>query len=197
MAKSIGSSKATMTVRQPWTVESLWEAGVHIMGSRTFYDMAAYWPASSEPFAAPMNKIPKVVFSRTGVETGGRKRDLTTRALTDAIRFRSAAEAQPTSATATKGAAWSESRIANGDLGEEIARLKKESGKDILAHGGARFAQSLVALGLIDEYRLLVQPVALGKGLPLFAGLLKPIDLKLVRTTAFGARTVAHIYQPL
>src|SRR5258707_1104937 len=49
----------------------------------------------------------------------------------------------------------------SGDLAVEIARLKEEPGKEILAHGGARFAQSLVKLGLIDEYRLLIHPEAL------------------------------------
>jgi hypothetical protein len=48
-----------------WEVEGLWQAGVHIMGRATYHDMAAYWPNSTEPFAAPMNEIPKVVFSRT------------------------------------------------------------------------------------------------------------------------------------
>lgn len=47
-----------------WIVERLWKAGVHIMGSHTYQDMAAYWPSSTEPFAAPMNEIPKIVFSQ-------------------------------------------------------------------------------------------------------------------------------------
>ena len=42
----------------------IWNASLHIMGSRTFHDMAAYWPTSTEVFAAPMNQIPKAVFSR-------------------------------------------------------------------------------------------------------------------------------------
>src|SRR5882762_6043023 len=50
-----------------WTLDKIWQAGVHIMGSRTFYDMAAYWPYSTEPFAAPMNEIPKMVFSKKAV----------------------------------------------------------------------------------------------------------------------------------
>jgi riboflavin biosynthesis pyrimidine reductase len=66
---------------------------------------------------------------------------------------------------------WRAARVATGDLAEEIARLKREPGKDILAHGGARFAQSLVKNALIDEYQLLIHPVALGRGLPLFAHL--------------------------
>jgi hypothetical protein len=49
-----------------WTVETVWNAGLHIMGSRTFHDMAAYWPTSTEAFAPPMNQIPKAVFSRQG-----------------------------------------------------------------------------------------------------------------------------------
>ena len=49
-----------------WIEKTLWQAGVHIMGSRTFHDMAAYWPTSSDNLAAPMNEIPKVVFSKKG-----------------------------------------------------------------------------------------------------------------------------------
>jgi dihydrofolate reductase len=177
-----------------WTVSTLWEAGVHIMGSRTFHDMAAYWPASSEPFAAPMNEIPKVVFSRRGIAIGNQ--DLTTRGLEDAIRYRSIADISAEPAIVPKGAAWSECRVASGNLDQEIARLKKEPGKNILAHGGARFAQSLVALGVVNEYRLLVHPVALGKGLPLFSELGKPKSFKLVTTMSFPSGTVALIYRP-
>src|SRR5512133_4377455 len=69
-----------------WTVNKLWQAGVHIMGSRTFHDMAAYWPYSTEPFAAPMNEIPKVVFSgRRIIEPSDT--DQTTPAFKDAIRY--------------------------------------------------------------------------------------------------------------
>jgi dihydrofolate reductase len=46
-----------------WMVADLWTAGVHIMGAKTYGDMAAHWPTSTEPFAPPMNEIPKAVFS--------------------------------------------------------------------------------------------------------------------------------------
>jgi len=49
-----------------WIMDILANAGVHIMGSRTYQDMAAYWPSSTEPFAAPMNDIPKVIFTKKG-----------------------------------------------------------------------------------------------------------------------------------
>ena len=73
---------------------------------------------------------------------------------------------------------WDDTRILRGDLGAEIADLKTESGKDLLAHGGASFAQSLVRLGLVDEYRILVHPTVLGSGMALFDGA-TPTDLKL------------------
>jgi dihydrofolate reductase len=58
---------------------------------------------------------------------------------------------------------WGETTIAAGDLADAVRRLKRErSDGYLLAHGGARFARSLVATGLIDEYRLLVHPAVLG-----------------------------------
>jgi dihydrofolate reductase len=172
-----------------WTVETLWQAGIHIMGSRTFQDMAAYWPSSTEPFAAPMNEIPKAVFSRTG-SVG---KASTTRALEDATRLHKANEA---SAAPSNASSWTSPTIASGDLAEEIARLRQQPGKPILAHGGASFARSLVQQGLVDEYRLLVHPVALGRGLPLFSGLPKALDLQLLSARRFEGGAIAHSYQP-
>src|SRR5580692_11195062 len=65
-----------------WTVETVWNASLHIMGSRTFQDMAAYWPTSTEVFAPPMNQIPKAVFSKQG--PAAPKAASTTAALRDA-----------------------------------------------------------------------------------------------------------------
>ncbi len=48
-----------------WTLDAVWQASAHLMGAETYRAMAAYWPQSSEIFAAPMNEIPKVVFSKT------------------------------------------------------------------------------------------------------------------------------------
>jgi dihydrofolate reductase len=178
-----------------WTVGTLWQAGVHIMGNRTYRDMAAYWPSSSEPFAAPMNEIPKIVFSRK-VHADRVNAASTTTALRDAVRAKRPDGLQSSPTVAARAAAWADSTIASGELAEEIARLKQQPGKDILAHGGARFAQSLASQGLIDEYRLLVHPVALGSGLALFSALSKPIDLRLVSSTVFVSGAIAHIYRP-
>lgn len=74
-------------------------------------------------------------------------------------------------------------------------RVGQEPGKDIYAHGGAAFARSLVRLGLVDEYRLLVHPVVLGRGLPIFSDLATPRDLQLADVQRFAAGAVAHVYK--
>ena len=51
-------------------------------------------------------------------------------------------------------------------------------------------------LRLVDEYRLIVQPVALGDGLPLFAGLTGPVNLDLIEAQPYGDRSVLHVYRP-
>jgi dihydrofolate reductase len=90
---------------------------------------------------------------------------------------------------------WTKARFLTGDLATEVARLKKESAKPIVAYGGAELAQQLVKLGLIDEYRLAIHPVAVGTGLPLFSQLDKSRDLKLTDVTRFEGGGVAHVYR--
>jgi dihydrofolate reductase len=94
-----------------------------------------------------------------------------------------------------KHAEWNDSRIARGDVAEEIAELKGEPGKDIMVHGGASFVQALSRHRLIDEYRLVVQPVALGSGMPLFKDLAAPLRLRLVESRAFPDGTAICVYQ--
>src|SRR5262249_10557989 len=94
-------------------------------------------------------------------------------------------------------AEWAGSRIARGDLAGEIAALKREYGGGILARGGARFVQALSRLGLIDESRLVILPVALGNGLPLFKDLTGPLRLDLAEAKSFPGGTVIHVYRPV
>lgn len=174
-----------------WVLDTISQAGVHIMGSRTFYDMASYWPYSTEPFAAPMNEIPKVVFSGSGSIQSINK-ELTTTALKQAtIR-----NADKLTQRTPEISSWTNARVAGGDLTTEIRRLKQEDGKPILAHGGSSFAQSLAKSGLIDEYQLLIHPIVLGTGLSLFSAIPKPMGLQLINTTAFKSGAIANIYRP-
>jgi dihydrofolate reductase len=91
---------------------------------------------------------------------------------------------------------WPETRIARGDLTEEIERLKREPGNDLIAYGGATLDQALSRLGLVDEYRLMIQPAALGAGLPLFKDLPAPLHLELVEATTHPTGVAIHIYRP-
>ncbi|MGH8202262.1 MAG: dihydrofolate reductase family protein [Steroidobacteraceae bacterium] len=174
-----------------WTVDTVWNASLHIMGSRTFRDMASFWPTSTEVFAPPMNQIPKAVFSRRGaaiLDAVG-----TTGALRDA---RANADSGSGSAQLQPGAeSWAQAYVASGDLATEVAALKAKEGKPIIAHGGATFVRSLIAAGLVDQYHLLIHPVVLGKGLPIFTGLEAPKRLQLLSAKVFPRGAVAHIYR--
>jgi dihydrofolate reductase len=174
-----------------WTVETVWNASLHIMGSRTFQDMAAYWPTSTEVFAPPMNQIPKAVFSTRG--TAVLKAAETTAALRDA---RANAATGQSAERQAGSESWAEAYVASGDLTEEVAKLKAQDGKPVVAHGGVGFARSLVSRALIDEYHLLVHPFVLGQGHALFSDLASPVALRLLGSEVFPAGAMALIYQP-
>lgn len=91
---------------------------------------------------------------------------------------------------------WSNARVSDRPVEDEVPELKREPGNDIVVFGGASFARSLAGHGLIDEYRLVVQPVALGNGLPLLHGLPEPLRLELVSSTAYADGPIAHTYVP-
>jgi dihydrofolate reductase len=145
-----------------WKLDRISKAGAHLMGRKSYQQMSSFWPQSDDPYAAPMNDIPKIVFSKT---------------LDDA------------------DATWPTSRVARGELATEIAAITAEPGPDVIVWGGAEFAGALAA-DLIDEYRLLIQPLVLGQGLALFAQLPESRHLNLVEATPFPSGIVVHIYQP-
>jgi dihydrofolate reductase len=85
-------------------------------------------------------------------------------------------------------------RLVRDGVAEEVAKLKEQPGND-LAVGGAGLASTFIKLGLIDEYRLFVSPVALGGGTPYFPALDERINLELVETQTFGSRVVYVRYR--
>lgn len=91
---------------------------------------------------------------------------------------------------------WSNSTLLKGDLAEEAARLKEQGGRDLLLFGSGSLATALTHLGLIDEYRLMVNPVILGAGTPMFKGVDERLNLRLVDSRAFQSGNVLLIYQP-
>ena len=91
---------------------------------------------------------------------------------------------------------WANARLATHGVAEEIALLRRQPGKDIAVSGGARFAQHVSRLGLIDEYDVIVHPVALGAGLPLFGGLDQPLLLDRIESEQFDTGVVRMRYRP-
>jgi dihydrofolate reductase len=85
--------------------------------------------------------------------------------------------------------------LVRGDLGKAVQQLKQESGKGLFV-GGVKLPLALAELGLIDEYEFVVHPRLAGHGPTLFAGLSKPIDLRLVDRLEFGSGAVAMRYEP-
>jgi dihydrofolate reductase len=140
-----------------------------IYGRVTYQLLADYWPtaamnASLNPgelaFAQKMNRVPKIVFSKT----------------LDHVE-------------------WNNTQLNQGDVVEHVAKLKQESGRDI-SISGAALANTLMQHDLIDKYRLLINPIVLGKGTHLFREGTK-VNLKLINTRLFSSGCVLLSYQPV
>jgi dihydrofolate reductase len=93
-------------------------------------------------------------------------------------------------------AEWNNTRLIKENIADEISKLKQQPGKDLLLFGSADLASTLTQLGLIDEYRIMVNPVVLGSGNPLFKRIHHRLDLKLVNARTFRSGNVLLYYQP-
>jgi dihydrofolate reductase len=144
-----------------WKLDRISRAGTHAMGRKTYQEMSGFWPTSKDPYAAPMNDVPKVVFSKT-----------------------------------LKVADWPETTIASGDLAKEVELLRRKTGGEIIAWGGAGLAQSLSRANLIDEYAIITRPVAYGNGKPLFLDLPEALELQLLATMSFASGHILRLYSP-
>jgi dihydrofolate reductase len=90
----------------------------------------------------------------------------------------------------TLSAVQGNARLASGGLAEEIERLRAEPGEGEIAIGGATLAAEVAALGLIDEYRVMVYPVLVGGGIPFLPRRERRVDLELVETRTFRSGVV-------
>ncbi len=98
--------------------------------------------------------------------------------------------------TTLKTAPWKESTIIKGNVVEEITKLKHQTGNDIIIDGSASLVQSLMGTDLIDEFRLLVQPIIMGKGRRFFTDGMPQTKLRLVESKTLSLGVLALIYQP-
>jgi dihydrofolate reductase len=151
-----------------WLAGKIENVGAHLLGRKAFTQLGSFWPTAPGVVAKYMNEVPKIAFSRNGFE--------------------------PSQVVTAKS--WSDTKVVTGDLAEGIAKLKQESGKDLLAHGGVEFAQSLVQTGLVDEFWIATHPLAAGSGSALFAKLEKPLYLKLIESKVFSTGAMMNVYRP-
>ena len=89
---------------------------------------------------------------------------------------------------------WAPTTILSGDIPAQVAALKGQQGRELQIHGSARLAQSLLAVGLIDELRLVIAPVVVGNGRRLFPVGGAPAGLQLLRTETTPGGLVIHLY---
>jgi dihydrofolate reductase len=92
---------------------------------------------------------------------------------------------------------WNNTRLVKDDIEEEIRKMKQLPGRDMALLGSGNIMSQLAQRGLIDEYRIMVNPLVLGAGTPLFKGIKDRLDLKLLETRSFGNGNVALRYQPI
>jgi dihydrofolate reductase len=138
-----------------------------LIGRLTYEELASSWAsvnAEGNPIAEFMNKVPKVVFSKTLTE-------------------------------ATWGK-WKTARVVAEGIVEEIQKLKRQPGKDMAILGSANLVRQFAKQDLIDEYSLMMYPVAIGRGKPLFTGLDERLRLKLLGTRPFHSGVLELRYQP-
>jgi dihydrofolate reductase len=93
-------------------------------------------------------------------------------------------------------AEWNNTRVIREDAAEEILKLKKERGKDLALFGSANLLSTLGQTGLIDEYRIMVNPILLGGGTPLFQGVSRRMGLKLISSNTYRSGNVLLCYRP-
>ncbi len=99
------------------------------------------------------------------------------------------------SKTMTK-AEWNNTQLIKDNIIVEVEKLKQLQGKDLIIQGSANLASTFRQLDLIDEYRIMINPIILGQGTPLFKQTTERLNLKLIKTKTFNSGNVLLYYEP-
>lgn len=149
-----------------FSVEQLDEVDVLVFGRVTYEGMAAYWPTP-----AAEQDDPTVAAKMNG--------------LSKIVVSRTLEKAE-----------WANTRLIKDDVTEELVRLKQQPGKDIAILGSSDLTVSLLQMGLVDEVRIMVNPVILGAGESLFRTAGERISLKLLKSRPFNSGNILLSYRP-
>lgn len=149
------------------SVEQTSNFDILLFGRVTYEGMASYWPTAMAAEQNPpdivdlMNRLPKVVFANSPIDTS-----------------------------------WTNTTLVTGDAAAAVADMKQEAGGDMIAYGSFRLVTSLLEAGLLDELRVMIHPILLGRGKPMFSALVDRITLELIRSTTFASGNVLLRYRP-
>jgi dihydrofolate reductase len=149
-----------------FAIQQLDSVDVLLFGRTTYEMMAAYWPTSEAVSNDPI--------------VAGKMNSLPKVVFSKTLR----------------AANWQNTRLVKENIPEEVARLKKQPGKDLIIFGSSDLSVTLILSGLIDEFRIMVNPVILGSGKSLLKGLPEQLHLKLLKTRTLRSGNVLLYYQP-
>lgn len=149
-----------------YAIELINSIDTMLFGRMTYEGMASYWPTPAATMDDPI------------------------------VAGKMNSTAKVVFSTTLETAEWENTTLVKGDAGDEIAKLKQLPGKDMVIYGSGRLVSSLTRRGLIDEFRIFVNPVVLGSGVPLFRDMNDRVALRLTGTKTFKSGNVLLCYQP-
>jgi len=150
-----------------FSAESMQSKNVLLFGRVTYEMMVRFWPT---PMA--MEQVPEQAVGINAAEK---------------IVF----------STTLQTASWNNTRVINGNLADEIKKLKQTSTHDMTILGSGSIVTQCADAGLIDEYQVMLDPVVLGDGGVMFKGLQQKLDLELISVKTFKSGTVLLSYRPI
>src|SRR5438105_4834887 len=149
-----------------FAIQQLQEFDLLLFGRTTYQLMASYWPTD-----AALKDDPIVAGKMNSI------RKIVVSTTLDSV-------------------GWDNTRLIKDNVADEISKLKEQPGKDIAIFGSSDLTVSLAKQGLVDEYRIMLNPIVLGSGKRLLEGLDQKLDLKLVKTRTFKNGNVLVYYAP-
>lgn len=152
-----------------FAINQLKEADTLVMGRKTYQLMESFWPSKA-----------------------GREEDPQ---VAQAMNFMPKIVISRSLKNVEEKKYWKNISLIEGNIKEEITRIKKERGKDLVVLASSNLCISLLNDGLLDELRIMVNPVAIGKGTRLFDGIKKKLNLELIKTRKFGNGNVLLYYK--
>ncbi|SDL06590.1 Dihydrofolate reductase [Catalinimonas alkaloidigena] len=151
---------------QAFALDQLATTDLLVFGRRTYETMVGYWPTETARHASP------------------------------ALAERMHATPKLVFSRTLASPAWAHTELTQRDAADELRDRKQQSGRDITILGSAHLSRSLLEAGLIDELQLVVNPVVLGAGRTLLAGLPTSLRLQLLRVRPFASGNVLLTYAP-